>query len=176
MVLNGHYTIGNAIGADFPTIASALTAVRNCGISGPVVFELLSGNYAGFSLDTIFIGSSITNTITFTSSAQNADSVIILPYNNTYSIELKKTKYINFSHLTLNAQTGTEGIRFSDTCSYIDVRNCIIKSNPTTTSNTHVGINKSSNSFSLYNINIINNLINGGFTNINLTEEAALQE
>lgn len=165
MVLNGHYTVGNTF-ADFSTINDALVALKTCGVSGPVVFELLSGTYPGFIIDTTYLGTSLSNTITFTSAAGNADSVTI--QSGSTALTLSKAQYMRFTYLTFNAQSGTKGIQFTDTCNQIEIRNCIIKTNPTTTNNTHYSIYKGSNSFSLNNIKIIKNIIDGGYGSIYL--------
>ena len=165
MVLNGEYTVGSGT-ADFTTIANALNALRACGTSGPVVFKLYNGTYPGFTIDTSYIGSSTTNTITFTSFTNNADNVIIR--SNTTALILSKTHNIKFTHLTFDAQTGSKGINFIDTCSNIEIRNCKIKTNLTSSVSTNIGINKETTSFSIDNISIVGNTITGGYTGIQL--------
>ncbi len=171
MVLNGEYTVGNST-ADFTTIADALNALKACGISGPVVFKLYNGTYFGFSIDTSYIGSSTTNTITFTSFTNNADNVIIS--SNTTALTLSKTHNIKFTHLTFDAQMGSKGINFIDTCSNIEIRTCKIKTNLTSNAAVNVGINKETTSFSINNISIIDNTITGGYTGIQLYGASAL--
>jgi hypothetical protein len=168
LVLNGEYTIGNNPSADFQTIPDAITALNNCGVSGPVVFKLLSGVYSGFSISSYFYGTNETNTITFRSAANHADSVII--QSTSTPLSLSKAYHLCFYQLTFDASSGTKGIDFLDTCYNIQIKKCIIKSNPTSTTNNYVGINKSTTTFGISNISIINNIVNGGFYGIYLNQ------
>lgn len=69
--LNGTYTIGQDVVSDFPTIKSAITALKNVGVSGPVIFLLNDSNYNNSTGETFpleieqFAGTSVTNTVTF---------------------------------------------------------------------------------------------------------------
>ena len=110
LVLNGEYTIGNNPSADFQTIPDAITALNNCGVSGPVVFKLLSGVYSGFSISSYFYGTNETNTITFRSAANHADSVII--QSTSTPLSLSKAYHLCFYQLTFDASSGTKGIDF----------------------------------------------------------------
>ena len=165
-VLNGHYKVGSTPGADFPNIATAISALNGCGVSGPVVLELLSGTYPGFSISNTYLGMNSTNTITFTSAAGNADSVII--QSDTTALSLSHAYHYRFTNLTFDARNGMKGIAFTDTCNNIIIKNCKIKTNDTSTSSNNFGIYKETNSFSINNIQIVNNIIVGGYTGIYL--------
>lgn len=73
--LNGTYTIGT--GGDYATINLAVSDVVSQGVSGPVVFNILTGIYTeGVLIDSIN-GSSSINTVTFKSQTNNHDDVIL---------------------------------------------------------------------------------------------------
>lgn len=82
--LSGNYTIGS--GGDFNTIGSAVEALDTLGISSPVGFRILNGNYPEFNVLTHVTGSSLVNTITFESFSGNPDDVTISFSPNVFRI------------------------------------------------------------------------------------------
>ena len=95
--LAGTYTIGGIPGpTNYPTLASAVTALNGCGISAPVVFNMTGGTHAPITLGSI-VGSSATNTITFNGSANLGDSIVATA--QTAAIDLSGAAYINFNGL-----------------------------------------------------------------------------
>ncbi len=75
--LNGTYTIG-PVASDFPTFSSAAEALKIAGVSGPVTFNVRTGTYTDSLLfNNAIAGMSSTNTVTFRSMANHADSVIL---------------------------------------------------------------------------------------------------
>ena len=64
--LSGTYSIGGAT-ADFATLTDAVTSLNDCGVSGPVVFNVTpgSGPFIEQLIITEFVGASSTNTVTF---------------------------------------------------------------------------------------------------------------
>ncbi len=112
-VLNGTYTVGNSPTADFPTITDAITAVTQCGMSGPVVFSLLPGIHQTQMTFQNIPGTSAINTITFRSSTMNPNDVVI-KYNATgtadnFVLKLDGARYLNFEYLTFQAENTTYG-------------------------------------------------------------------
>lgn len=73
--LNGTYTIGS--GGNYTTINSAYSDAFTQGISGPVIFEIITGTYTEHILTSEIPGSSLTNTITFKSQSGNSADVLI---------------------------------------------------------------------------------------------------
>jgi hypothetical protein len=105
--LSGNYTIGGAPGpnnySDFSSVANDLS---NCGISGPVVFNIVSATYTEqFSIGEIG-GTSATNTVTFQSAAMDSSQVILqfpatdLSALNNYLIQINGADHVFFKHLT----------------------------------------------------------------------------
>jgi hypothetical protein len=80
--LSGIYTIGGD-SADFPTINTALKVLNTCGVNGDIVFKINSGLYfEDINLTSPFIDLSSPYTVTFTSTANHMDSVIIKSNGN----------------------------------------------------------------------------------------------
>lgn len=104
--LNGTYTIGHS-GAQFASFNAAVTNLINGGIMGPVIFQVQTGTYTEqFTIPNI-IGTSATNTITFKSAVNNADSVTI-NYNTAvdeHIIKLLNASFINFKYVTVASLT-----------------------------------------------------------------------
>ena len=78
-LFQGTFTMGK--GGTFKDFDDFVSTVGNCGLGGPVVLKVLSGTYDGLHIDLPIKGTSYRNTITITSAAGNADSVVI--YNST---------------------------------------------------------------------------------------------
>lgn len=112
-ILNGSYTVGNSPTADFTTIGDALLAISQCGMSGPVVFNLLPGVHQTQLTFQNIPSASLTNTITFRSSTLNPDDVVI-KYNATGSadnfvLKLDGAKFLRFEYITFKAENSTYG-------------------------------------------------------------------
>jgi parallel beta-helix repeat protein len=99
--LNGLYTIGG-ISPDFPDLNSAVSKLENCGISGPVVFDVAAGSVFNEKvvIHEIF-GTSSINTVTFNG---------------------------NGSTIEYDAQEGDREILFLKGASYLTLDNFVIKS------------------------------------------------
>ncbi len=161
-VLNGNYTVGSA-SADFTSLADAFTILNTCGVSGPVVLNILPGTYGNFTISNPFVGCSQTNTLTITSSTGRASDVVF--QSTSAVLGLGNTSDIIFKNLTFDASAGTRAVQFNNACENIEINSCIIKANPTTASSTNAGIYKTSTGV-VNNIRIINNIIDGGYYNI----------
>ena len=108
-ILSGSYTIGT--GGTFPTFAAAMVGLQNCGINGPVTFNILSGTYTGQITIPPISGSSSSNTVTFQSSSGSNTSVI-LQYASTgvtdnWVVRLNGADNIIFKNLTIKATSST---------------------------------------------------------------------
>lgn len=76
---NGTYTIGGN-SPDFPDPRTAITALRNYGVCGPVILNIRDGVYQDSLWITPIPGSSAINTITFTAESGDSSAVILEPY------------------------------------------------------------------------------------------------
>ena len=88
--LIGNYTIGT--GGNYLSINSAVSALVNNGISGPVVFNIISGNYFESVIIDSVAGSNQINTVTFKSQSGSANDVT---WYNTYQPSNAFTVMIN---------------------------------------------------------------------------------
>jgi len=111
--LSGTYTIGS--GADYTTIALAVSALHTNGINGPVTFYFLSGTYTEYVSLNEITGASATNTITFQAGNGNASSVIWENTNNSssynYVLELNGTDHVTLKHITFKNLGSSYGRR-----------------------------------------------------------------
>lgn len=188
-VMNGTYTINKnapASATNFPSFAAAYSAL-NCGITGPVVFNVVTGSgpyNEQLIINGAIPGSSATKNITFNGNGET------ISFNSTNSIEravikLKNTKHFIFDSLVVNAAGGTYGFGFhitSNADSNIIRKNTINTSLTATTAN-YAGIVISGSdtdpigtgtTSALCDFNKIdNNTINGGMYGITLTSTFA---
>lgn len=179
--LNGTYTINPAQPAsatNFTSIASAMTAVNLCGVSGPVVFNIKEGSYTAqmdFSgnplLGNAIVGSSATNTITFQADPSNTSPVEI-KYDATgtddnFVVNFNGSSYITLKGLTFTAlgTTYARVINFSGASKGIAIEDNILNGHPspaTTSTNIAVVMNNSAAANRLDSSIIKGNTINGG--------------
>ncbi|MCF8296181.1 MAG: T9SS type A sorting domain-containing protein [Saprospiraceae bacterium] len=137
--LSGSYSIGGA-SANFQTFTGAINTIINCGISGPITFNVNPGTYYEQLVIPQITGVTSTNNIKFIS--QNGDSTsVVLTYSPTsatenYTVKLSGADYITFEKITISSTGSTYArvIEISDSSSYNNFRNNIIEA-PSTTSN-----------------------------------------
>ena len=131
---NGTYTVGGQA-ADFATISDLFYSLNNCGLSGPTEIKINPGVYLeGISITDNIPGLDSINTLTFTSSTNNAQDVIIKnTLTNSGSVFLiDNIGNINLKNLSIIAE-GTDGntISIKNNVSNILIKNCIIKMDQT---------------------------------------------
>lgn len=113
--LSGNYIVGGA-GAAYPSVQDAVNALNQCGITGPVTFQINPGTYFGsYTLGNI-VGSNLGNQITFTGVTGLAADVILIhdtsaAVTNKNIFTINNTNGITFNGLTFrrtqNQVTGT---------------------------------------------------------------------
>lgn len=112
--MTGAYTIG--AGGNFPLISDAIAAMDSLGIGAPVTFRIFSGSYHETNYLKEVANSNSSNTVTFESFANNADSVVITgPLDFVFRIEGAKNLIIR--KLTL------QEITLSENCQNIHISN-----------------------------------------------------
>jgi hypothetical protein len=101
-LLSGTYTIGGT-GANFATFADAMMGLVQCGINGPVVFNVAQGTYNEQILIPAINGASATNTITFQSASSDSTHVILtkqaLNAASNYLIRFEGAQYVTFKNI-----------------------------------------------------------------------------
>ncbi|HMQ75190.1 MAG TPA: right-handed parallel beta-helix repeat-containing protein [Flavobacteriales bacterium] len=105
--LNGTYTIGPSVGADFPTFSAAVLKLSICGITGPVLFLVEDGVYTeAISLPAI-TGTSSTNTVTFRGNGADSTAVTLrYPATATsapidHVVRMEGADHVAFERITL---------------------------------------------------------------------------
>lgn len=109
-LLSGTYTIGGT-SADYQDFSEALLGLTQCGINGPVTFNVNSGTYNEQLNIPVISGASATNTITF-QSATGDSTAVILKHNaaypgENYLVKLDGVSNIAFKGMTFETEDST---------------------------------------------------------------------
>lgn len=131
--LHGVYTVGGAT-SDFADIASAVSALNNCGIDSSVVFNIANGTYTGQMSIGMVNGVSDSSTITFQSASGNPADVTI-EYTSTastdnYVILLDGANYVSIKNVTVKnlGATYSYAIHLTNGASHNNIEGNIIQS------------------------------------------------
>ncbi|MFC5270636.1 T9SS type A sorting domain-containing protein [Adhaeribacter terreus] len=163
--LTGTYTINKntaATATNFTSFSSAVQAISSCGISGPVVFNVVAGS--GPYNEKISIGSipntSATNTVTFNGNGNILTSGLA---STDGMIKLSGTKYMRFNNLILNADPNSlngSGIYLTNGAQFNNfVGNTVSLSTTTTSTSYGIQLNTGANTNNVFQ----NNIIKGGY-------------
>ena len=173
--LSGAYTVdSNGTGAtNFLTLASAVTALQTCGVSGPVTLTLAGYVHpTGLSLAEI-PGVSATNMVTFQGHS-SGNTEIKGAGGQPGAVTFIGTRYVKIQNLRINAPT-MSGVVMTGNAQFITLHNNTILADTVGTLSTTCGILSTSNLASSFgyginasNITITNNVIKGGYYGIRL--------
>ena len=187
LLVGGSYTINKNLptnytgtaNANFNSYADAITAM-NCGITGPVVFNVSADTYT----EQVFIhrvpglgtvNAFGRNTATF-QSANAATSVLTFSptlATANFTLKIDSAKYVGFHNITIANTSATFGraVEISGTSGYDTLLNCIITTTPTTNaSNTFAAVY----SLGVNNLYIKGNTVTNGSSGIYLTGSSSL--
>lgn len=123
----GTYTVGKGATDDFPSLDSVASVLNNCGIAGPVVFNLQPGNFkTAFHLYSIS-GVSSVNTITINGSGNDT-----LEYNGAgaqAAVLLDDVSYVTLSGLYITNLNAAEsfGVLLTNNSDSVTIDNCVIE-------------------------------------------------
>lgn len=170
--LSGTYTIDNTLptaGTNYTSFADVMTALNNCGVSGPTVFLVDEGTYTEQVDIKNIVGTSSINTITFKGDPTNT-SAAILTYGATSSadnfvVKFDGAEHIIFDSLTVSATGATYGyvFHFPTNANNITIENCELNGSASSTSSLAAIIyNQSGAANMTNNVTIDNNKLNGG--------------
>ena len=132
--LSGTYTIGGA-SPNYASFAAAVSDLVNCGVSGPVIFNVRNGTYTEQISIPVIAGVSATNTITFQAESGVAANVTLQSAAgsgtaNDYVVQLNGADYIIFNNLsvTYSGASNLYGRVFwiAGGASYCTISNCTI--------------------------------------------------
>lgn len=176
--LSGTFSVG--AGGDFPDLAFALGALQQCGISGPVIINVLpgSGPYTGGIEVGAISGSSATNTITI-----NGNGNVINEGTPTYILAFNGSSYItldNFQIINSNTANNKFGIMVRGGSHHLQITNNYINMGTAVTATATGGIIVSGSTTSAttagnnaQDLTITGNEIAGGYYGITLLGQAS---
>lgn len=122
--LAGTYTLG--AGGDFTSFSDLGFALNSCGVSAPVLVDVLPGTYTDRLILNQITGASMTNTIT----VDGGDTSLVRLENSTFSnIYLNGTDWFTVTNMTL-ANTGTTdayGVQLRDDARNNTISKCRIE-------------------------------------------------
>lgn len=132
---SGTYIIGGSSSANFTDISSAINALEQYGICGPIVFKIESGTYTGnYIISNNLGGLSSTNTITFES--QTGDTAdVTLEYSasgssDAYIFNITSASYINFKNISFKTNSiYSRAIKIDNSSHHILIEGCLLKGN-----------------------------------------------
>jgi hypothetical protein len=134
--LNGNYTINKnaaASSTNFTSLNNAIASL-NCGVSGPVVFDVVTGSGPYNERITIpaISGVSATNTITFNGNGNTIYNKLGSASART-AITLNGADYITINNFTINVADSTYGwgVLFTNAADNNTISNCIILTSTT---------------------------------------------
>jgi hypothetical protein len=111
-ILNGVYTVGGPVGPNnFATLDSAISVLNDCGIDGPVVFEIAAGTYNETGIINEIVGASAVNTITFVGAGAGVTTITHDGSVNTSTLALNGADYVSLRKLTIsNTKNASEAV------------------------------------------------------------------
>ena len=159
--LGGNYVIGGSV---FPTIQDAIDILKLCPPASDVVLQIPSGNVSigatNFADVTQYFGN---HTLTITSLAGDKDSTII---TTTGALQLNNVKNLIIKDLTFKQGAASAyPIHFTGACDNVEIANCYFDGT-WGTATTYYAIY--TNSVKLTNINIHDNIFQGGYCGVRL--------
>ena len=170
--LAGNFVIDANGSGDYANFNDAVNAMIQCGISGPVTFDVLTGSGPYVEQVSIpeILGASSTNTITFNGNGN------VLQFQATvsaerYTLQLDGADWVTVDSLTINSLSSTFGwgVHLTNGANNNNFTNNTITSNQVSTSTNHTpfvvsGSNTSNATATNANNNTVeNNFIRGGY-------------
>lgn len=127
--LSGAYTIGGS-GADFQNISYAVKALEECGISGPVTFNITPGTYIENIVVPEISGASTVNTITFDGGSAATTSISWKPNTGeNVAILLDGVDFLTIKNVTIEhaAEVNARGILAWKQADYCTISDCVFQ-------------------------------------------------
>jgi parallel beta-helix repeat protein len=185
----GTYTINSAVatgGNNFQTFAAALSAV-NCGIAGPVIFNVQAGSgpYNEQVILPAIAGTSSTNSITFNGNGVTLSDNSAATSAERAVIKLNGADFVTFNNFVISTGAGSYGygVQLLNDADNNTISNCTISTNTTSTSTSAYGgiiINSTATAIttsgdSKCDNNIISvNTVTGGYIGIALVADGSV--
>ncbi|MGB0404354.1 MAG: right-handed parallel beta-helix repeat-containing protein, partial [Salibacteraceae bacterium] len=163
--MSGLYTVGSLPSDDWSTIDSAVTALENFGVCGPVMIYIKQGNYQESVNIQGIKGTNANNTITFLGDTGTTTK----PAWYTSSqppIILDDVDYLIFKNLNIYTTGYNNTIRFDGDASYLTFEDNTISGRLTTNTSVNYAIiyNPSQGTYQVHHTSFINNsILNGSY-------------
>lgn len=182
--LSGTYTIGGPTG-DFATLTDAVASLNDCGVSGPVTFNVAvgSGPYNERLTITEFMGASATNTVTFNGNGETLTSVTDGDNRSLFLLDGADYVTITDFNLVTISDTNNFVVQLTNNADFNTISDNTVEmsSTITSTSTTNAGIVVSGSLTSATattgssgtNNTITGNTIIGGYYGININGQSA---
>ena len=177
--ISGTFTVGGA-GATFATLNDAVAAL-DCGINGPIVFNINPGTYnEAISIPEV-VGASATNTITFDGGSAATTTITWNSNVDVPTVELNGADYVTIKNLTIEAAwTSSDNwcVFLTNQADWNTIEDCELTM-PTSTISDRASINVSANRFYAANttlsqgnnanhLTIRNNVMRGGYYGLSM--------
>ncbi len=174
--MSGSYSIGLA-NVDYNSLNEAIDDLNLCGICGPVVFNVDSGNYNEHIILANIRGNNSINGITFQSTNGDSNNVNIIyatTQNSNYVFHLNDIENVTFKNLSLTASGAQYGNVFvlENNTKNISIENNIIVSTSIGGSSTNASA-VSIDNFIVRDIFFDNNIVMNGYKVFNLYSNTA---
>ena len=185
--MGGDYIVGTSPGSDFSTIAAAVKSLYNCGVNAPVIIKMQGDTYTeNVILSGAIPGASDVNTITFTS--VEGDTAVIQLDGTAYTsgiapFVLDGVSHVTITNLHVNAvlpiplemTSRANSIILQGDCENIEISHCSLSiPNQATISilsvDSYLANIVQSNAGTITNLRIMDNMIRGGYSGINLKQ------
>lgn len=162
----GTYTINGALptgGTNFNTFNDATSALANCGIGGPVRFNVSAGTYTEQVSIPQVLGASPSARITFDGAvAANCTLTFNISSINQAVLKLDGADYVNFKNMTITAPgVYGFGVHLTNAANNDSLVGLKIALNPTSTSVYHIGVLSAGATYSTYGDNANDLVIDG---------------
>ncbi len=156
----GTYTVGK--GGQFSSIKKFIEKMALCGMGGPVVLEIASGQYKGIQLEDFHLGSD-SNTLTLRSAAMNRDSVI---FKDFLALDLTESSHLRFEEISFYGSI--YAIEMGGMIEDVEFRHCNISADTDPNYQNYAVYYHNSNGGKKYpkDLRFIGNNIQGGYFNM----------
>jgi hypothetical protein len=163
---SGTYIVGET--GVFTTLKEAVNRVYTCGIKGDVILALQDQEYEeSVKFDGVIQGTELGYTVTITSLLGDRDNVVIIPDAKRAGISFKECSNISVENITIDlTKRGNNAIQFERGTENITINNNILKADTTTSSSDIILIQKANTTGVANNIQISNNILEGGYAGI----------
>jgi len=147
--ISGTFSIGGPT-ANYPTIAAAVQVLNQCGVTGPVTFNINPGTYYGSYVLGSIPGANSANQITFASATGSAADVILIhdtaatvPTRSHFvigGISRVSLQFLTFRRITVPSAAGQSAVLFTANAESGQVVSCVFEDQTLSTSTFNNGL------------------------------------